>query len=262
MCNMTTLRARLRVPASVSVLIAALGSPSTATTAAQPSGATVPAIVARAADAYTKNVQGVVGMQRHFSTSISAGVHHTEASESGLLLNDGAFVAIEYYRIVDDGKVFSSQQIAARNTQTNQDWSAGKVFFKEPYDRRYLGDYRFDASAACPDCPTGTVAVTFSSSIRDAQHGNGMMWIDEATARVEKLTYAPNALPPHATSGSVTETSSAVLPDLWYVTKIDETFAGRVLIVSGHGTFTGLVDHFQRFASTADGTAALHSGTI
>lgn len=247
----------------MTLLIAALGSQPTAGAADQPSGATVPAIVERAVATYTKSVQGVVGMQRHFSTSISAGpVHHSEVSESGLLLSDGVFVAIEYYRIVDDGKVFSSQQVAQRNTQTNQDWSAGKVFFKEPYDRRYLGDYRFDASASCPDCPSGTVAVKFSSSIRDAQHGNGTMWIDEATARVGKLTYGPNALPPHATSGSVTETSGAALPDLWYVTRIDETFAGRVLVVSGHGTFTGVVDHFQRFGSSADGMTALHNGTI
>jgi hypothetical protein len=260
---MTSLKAHIRVSASLTALVAALGGPPTAAAADQPSAATVPAIVTRAVDAYTKDVQGFVGMQRHFSTSISAGpVHHNEQSDSGLLLNDGSFVALAYYHITRDGSAFTAAQIAERDTQTTQNWLAGKVFFKEPYDRHYVGDYRFDASVACKDCAQGTVAVGFSSAAHDAQHGAGTMWIDEATARVEKLTYVPYAFPPHATSGSATETTGEPLPNLWYVTRIEQTYGGRLLFVSGTGKFTAVVDHFQRFTTSEDGMAALHNGTI
>jgi hypothetical protein len=259
-----TSRALLRASASLATAFGlALALVPSGIPAQQPAGSSIPGIVERAAEAYAKNIKGIVGMQRHFSTSISAGpVRHSEQSDSGLLLNDGAFVALEYYRIVRDGHAFSSRQLEERNTQTNEGWAAGKVFFKEPYDRRYLGDYRYDALVTCAECPAGTVAVKFFSSIHDAQHGDGTMWVEQATARVEKLTYVPNALPPHATSGTVTETTTEALPGMWFVTRIDQTYTGRFLLVYGTGTFTGTIDRFQRFTSVADGLAAMHSATV
>src|ERR1700687_15544 len=67
-------------------------------------GPPVPALVLRAAAVYTANVRGIIGMQRHFSTVLHAGpVHHTEESDSGLLMKDGSFIKIKYVRIADDG---------------------------------------------------------------------------------------------------------------------------------------------------------------
>ena len=95
---------------------------------AAPAG--VPTLVQRAAAAYSTDVRGTVGMQRHFSTTIKAGpVRHTETSESGILFSNGAFVKIKYYRLVQDGKTFSSDKLQARETQTNSDWAAGKIFY-------------------------------------------------------------------------------------------------------------------------------------
>jgi len=225
--------------------------------------APVPALVLRAATVYAANVRGVIGMQRHFSTVLHAGpVHHTEESESGYLMNDGSFVKIKYVRIVDDGKAFSAQQIAQRDAQTNQDWTVGKIFFKEPYDRRFIGEYVFGPPKACVACPKGTVAVTFGSSIHDTQHGSGTMWIELATARVDRLTYIPNVLPPHATFGTVTETSGWAMPNVWYVTQIDGAYRGKAFVLSGTGTFTGVFDHFRRFSTVTQGEAALRAGTI
>jgi hypothetical protein len=246
--------------AALSVAVCALASAGLADSPAAPP---VPAIVERAAEAYAKGLHGFVGMQRHFDTSISAGpVHHSEQSDSGILLSDGAFAALEYYHITRDGSAFTTAQLTDRTAVTTQNWVTGKVFFKEPYDRHYMSDYHFDASVACAACSQGTVAVGFSSAVHDAQHGGGTMWIDEATARVEKLTYVPYVLPPHATSGSVTETNGEPLPELWYVARIDQKYGGRLLFVGGTGTFTGVLDHFKRFASSADGMAALHNATI
>jgi hypothetical protein len=223
----------------------------------------VPAIVLRAAAVYATNVRGIIGMQRHFSTVLHAGpVHHTEESDSGQLMNGGSFVKITYFRIADDGKEFSAQQIAQRDAQTNQDWTVGKIFFKEPYDRRYIGEYTFDQPQACAACPAGTVAVSFGSRIKDTQHGSGTMWIELATGRVDKLTYIPNVLPSHATFGTVTETSGKAMQNVWYVTRIDGTYQGRAFVLKGTGTFTGVFDHFRRFSTVTQGEAALHAATI
>jgi hypothetical protein len=233
---------------------------------ARPSGApakTVPALVQRAASVYEAYVRGVIGMQRHFSTVLHAGpVHHTEDSDSGFLMDDGSFTKILYSRITDDGKAFSTQQIAQRDSQTNEDWTVGKILFKEPYDRRFMGDYVYDPPRVCAACPRGTEAVTFGSGIRDTQHGSGTMWIEVASGRVDTLTYIPNVLPSHATFGSVTETSGWAMPTVWYVTRIDGTYQGKAFILKGTGTFTGVFDHFRRFSTVTQGQAALRAGTI
>jgi len=226
-------------------------------------GTPVPAIVLRAAAVYATNVRGIIGMQRHFSTVLHAGpIHHTEDSDSGQLMSDGTFVKIKYIRIADDNKAFSAQQIAQRDAQTNQDWSVGKIFFKEPYDKRFIGDYVFDPPQACAACPAGTVAVAFGSGIKDTQHGSGTMWIELANGRVDRLTYIPNVLPSHSTFGTVTETSGWAMPKVWYVTRIDGTYQGRAFLLKGTGTFSGVFDHFQRFSTVTQGEAALQAGTI
>lgn len=222
-----------------------------------------PEIVQRVLMAYEANVRGVVGMQRHFSTVIDAGVmKHTEQSESAILFKDGVFQQLHYYRVLEDGKEFSAQQLDDRNKAASDGWSAGKVFFKEPYDRRFAADYSFAVVSPCADCENGTVAVNFESAKHDEQHGAGTMWIRTPSERVEKLEYSPYVLPPHATSGTITETSGSPLPNFWYVVRIDETFSGRMLLLHGKGTFTGVFDHFERFGSVADGASAVREGTI
>lgn len=222
-----------------------------------------PEVVQRVINAYESNIRGVIGMQRHFSTLIDAGVvKHSEQSDSAILFKDGTFERLRYYRVLEDGKEFSATQLSQRDKQAAEGWSAGKVFFKEPYDRRFAPDYSFGVVWPCADCATGIVAVKFESTQRDAQHGAGTMWIETASDRVVKLTYAPYVLPPHATSGTVTETSGVALANLWYVIRIDETYQGRMLMFHGSGTFTGLFDHFERFGSLAEGANALREGTI
>ncbi|MFN2450586.1 MAG: hypothetical protein ABR508_12490 [Candidatus Baltobacteraceae bacterium] len=223
-----------------------------------------PPIVQRASQAYAAQMRGIVGMQRHFTTSVRGGpVQHGEQSDSGQLMQDGRFVKIAYYRIARDGKAFSATQLTDRNTQTNKDWAQGKVFFKEPYDPQYIGDYSFGApQPACSSCPAGTVGVPFTSAVHDAQHGNGTVYIDRAKAHVIKLTYTPNVLPPHASSGTITELGGQALPGLWYVVHIDEIYRGHAFLFSGMGTFTGTFDHFRRFSNLAAGQSALQNASI
>lgn len=222
------------------------------------------ALVALAESYYTAGVRGIIGFQRHFTTVIDAHVvRHTEQSDSGFLMKDGAFVKIKYYRVADDGKPWDRAKLDGRDAQTNSDWAAGKIFFKEPYDRRFSVDYRFsDSSAACTLCPAGAAAVSFASDLHDAQHGAGTMWIERKTGRVLELTYTPYALPPHATSGTVTEISGQAMPELWTVVKIDEEYRGHAFVMTGTATFTATFDHFVRFDSLEAGQVALAEGSI
>jgi hypothetical protein len=223
-----------------------------------------PPIVRLASRTYAAQIHGIVGMQRHFATQVRGGpIQHGEQSDSGQLMQNGRFVKIAYYHIARDGRPFSATQIAQRNDQTNRDWAQGKVFFKEPYEPRYMTDYSYGRpQTACSSCPPGTIGVAFTSSMRDGQHGNGMMYIDSAKRHVVKLTYTPNLLPPHASSGTVTELGGQALPNLWYVVRIDETYHGHAFLFSGTGTFTATFDHFRRFATLAAGEAALQTGKI
>lgn len=224
----------------------------------------VPSIVMRASTAFSATVRGVIGMQRHFVTTVRAGpVTHTEQSDSGQLMQNGQFAKIAYYRIMRDGKPFSPLEIQQRYEQTNKEWADGKVYFKEPYDEHYLNDYTFESpQAPCSSCPAGSKAVAFASALHDAQHGSGVMYIDSRNAHVVKLTYVPYQLPPHANSGTVTEIGGQALPDLWYVVRIDETYGGHEFILSGTGTFTGAFDHFRRFPNLVAGKMALQDQTI
>lgn len=235
-----------------------------ATLPAQAGSQGVPSIVLHASAVFETMLGGVVGMQRHFSTEVHVGpVTHEEQSDSGLLLQDGRFVKIAYFRIVRDGHPFSPAQIQQRDDETNQAWAAGKLFFKEPYDARYMSDYTFAlAQGSCSGCPPGTQAVNFASTSHDSQHGTGTMYIDTSSGHVVKLTYTPYVLPSHASSGSVTEVGGQRLPDLWYVVHISETYQGSLLLVSGQGTFNGVFDNFRRFASLDQGEAALQNQSI
>ena len=79
-----------RIKYAVVLCVLLLGSMSLDVRAKSSHAAPVPTLVLRAAAVYTANVRGIIGMQRHFSTVLHAGpVHHTEESDSGLLMKDG-----------------------------------------------------------------------------------------------------------------------------------------------------------------------------
>ncbi len=231
---------------------------------AQATSASVPPIVLRAETAFDATLRGVVGMQRHFSTELRVGpVTHEEQSDSGLLMQDGRFVRIVYFRIVRDGHPFSPSQIQQRDDESNRAWTAGKIFFKEPYDEHYISDYSFGPpQVSCSECSPGTQAVSFASAIHDSQHGGGVMYIDAGNAHIVKLTYTPYVLPSHASSGFVTEIGGPGLPDLWYAVHIYETYRGHVFLMAGEGSFNGVFDNFRRFTNLSAGEAALQNQTI
>lgn len=218
----------------------------------------VPPIVARAAQTAALEGFGVIVHDRHITLVAAAGpAHFSQSSDAIMLMNDATYSHIHYLRIEENGHVLNASEMAKREAANNHELEAGKDVFKQPFDRRYLADYQYTI-VPCT-CASGEIAVHFTSRIADTQHGAGDMHIDEATGHVLDLTYTPNVWPDHANAGLVSETFGQALPGLWAIVRIDRTYTGRVLFVTGHSTVTEVLDNFHHFTDAEAGEAYYHA---
>lgn len=214
----------------------------------------VPAIVAQAAQTAALENAGVTVHERHITLVAEAGpAHFSQSNDAIMLMADGEYTHIHFLRIVENGHTLSQKDVAKREQENNQMLERGQGVFKQPFDRRYLGDYQYTTSPC--GCDIDAIDVHFSSLLQDDQHGSGTMRIDPATGHVLALTYTPNVLPDHANSATITETFGQALPGLWTIVRIDRTYSGRVFIVSGHGTVSEVLDHFHHFTDAEMGEA-------
>jgi hypothetical protein len=212
----------------------------------------VPAIVAQAAQTAALENAGVTVHERHITIVAQAGpAHFSQENDAIMLMTDGEYAHIHFLRIEENGHTLSAADVAKREAQNNAALERGEGVFKQPFDRRYLGDYQY-TTAPC-GCEANDIDVHFSSLLRDDQHGAGTMRIDPATGHVLELTYTPNVLPDHANSGTVTETFGQALAGLWTIVRVDRVYSGRMLFVAGHGTVTETLDHFHHFTNAGTG---------
>lgn len=123
------------------------------------------------------------------------------------------------------------------------------------FDSRYLSDYSYRV-AACR-CAANERAIAFRSTVRDDQHGDGLMYIDRATGRVLDLTYTPNVLPKYANVATTTESFGEPLPGLWCIVQIERIYSGHLAFFRGHGVISETLDHFSRPRSAGAGFAFL-----
>lgn len=218
----------------------------------------IPPIVTQAAQAAALSSSGVIVHERHISVTAVAGPAHFSATNDALLLiSDGTYRHIHFLRMAENGKSLSADQVAKREDQNNSQFDKGEGFFKQPFDRRYITDYTYTTVAT-----TGPgVTVAFASAMHDEQHGAGQMQVDPLTGRVLSLSYTPYVFPDHASNGNVTETFGEALPGFWTIVRIDRTYSGRVLFVSGHGVATETLDHFHRFTDADAGLAFVRSAS-
>jgi len=215
----------------------------------------VPAVVTFAAQTAAMENAGVIVHERHIAISAQAGpVHFSQENDAVLLMTDGTYRHIHFTRILENGHLKSIDQMAKTEDASNDALARGNGYFKQPFDRRYLSDYAYEEEAAC-DCKTGQVAVRFTSALRDEQHGSGQMIVDASSGHVLSLMYTPFVFPDHASAGSVTETFGQALPGLWTIVRIDRTYSGRVLLVTGRGNVSEVLDHFHRFSDPDAGLA-------
>jgi hypothetical protein len=211
----------------------------------------IPPIVSQAAEQSAMASAGVIVHERHMSVTAVAGpAHFSESNDALLLLSDGAYRHIHFLHMAENGKVLGPDQVLKRESQDNRAFEHGTGFFKQPFDRRYLTDYTYRLT---PSSDAAHVEVSYSSALHDEQHGMGEMTIDAATGRVMSVAYTPYVFPDHASNGTVTETFGEPLPGLWTIVRIDQTYGGRVLFVTGHGAVTETLDHFRRFTDADAG---------
>lgn len=224
-------------------------------------GSGIPDAVERAASFNAASTAGVLVEERHVEINASAGpAHFSEQNDAIALIEDGEYKHVRYLRIVDNGKALSNDRVAQREAQNNDDLDRGKMFFKQPYDARYLHDYTFTETPC--SCGAHAQEIAFHSDAADDQHGNGTMVIDPSTGRVITVTYTPNVLPPHASSATRVETFGEAVPGVWTILNIESTYNGHVAFIPGNGTMSERLDHFQRFGNSVAAMQYLRNATL
>jgi hypothetical protein len=199
------------------------------------------------AERYVQGTRGIVEFRLHRVLDVHAGFskRHEDLVLTGVY-RDGAIVKVRVVSYSIDGKPASSGETDAM-AQAYQDPKPGEAF-EPPFDSRYLGDYSYRQDAAR--------TIAFTSTARDAAHGSGSFSYD-ADANVVSYTYQPNVLPPHASSGTITDLRSEVLPNYWSVTQEIQQYKGSYGPFSGSGTEQVDFSDFRRFADLQSAIGSL-----
>jgi hypothetical protein len=222
----------------------------------------VPSLVHRAVTQYAAEHHGLLGFSRHVNFTMHAGpLSRDVRNDVGVLMQDGAYTRVRYYNGQTDAKTDDAKDLQRQEDDANADLAAGRGFVKRPVDPRFVADYRF-ASADCADCAAGRAAFSFTSVVHDRQHGHGTLIIDNASGRVDQISYTLDRAPDHAASGEVVETFGEALPGLWTCLHVEETYRGHLGPIGGTATMTTTLDHFRRFAQVDTALAAMASGSL
>ncbi|HZZ01093.1 MAG TPA: hypothetical protein VFE36_16140 [Candidatus Baltobacteraceae bacterium] len=186
---------------------------------------------------------------RHGATAFSLAYRYTEHGPAHNVDRSARAVVLR-----DDGAVLK--------VRTFGDDSNKPTFVEDDYrlpiETKYLAEYRFaPGSAACDRCPSGAIAVDFTSLERNDEHGDGTMWIDGSSSRFVALHFHPSVLPAHTDSADITVAFGQVLPDLWDVTVTEQQYNGHTFIFHGWGHVQQKQIDYRRYASVGAGLTAL-----
>jgi hypothetical protein len=196
-----------------------------------------PPAVAVVAQRFEETSRGIVGfrVQRTFDVHAGFSSRHEECTFDAISEN-GRLVKVRITRYTIDGKPADAATVTAFEQQYEHP-KPGNVF-EPPFDPRYLSAYQYQSSEP------GTIA--FSSPLRDAAHGNGSFTYDAADD-VVTYNYQPGALPEYATSASITDRRSEVLPGYWAVTQELQQYRGNYGPFPGAATVAITTSNFRRF---------------
>jgi hypothetical protein len=176
----------------------------------------VPPALAQVAQQFVETTRGIVGFRLHRVLDVHAGFRsrHEDLVMLGVY-DDGAIVKVRIVRYRIDGKPAS----ASDDTAMERAYEAPKAgnAFEPPFDARWTDAYSYRQ-----DTPQ---TIAFTSELRDAAHGNGTFAYD-ADHNVVWYAYQPNALPPHAASGTIVDRRAEVLPNYWAVTEETQHYRG------------------------------------
>lgn len=201
-----------------------------------PAGA--PPAIETIAQRFAETSRGVVGFALHRTLDARAGF---SSRHEDLVMNviaaDGSIAKVRVSSYTIDGKTADSAAVSA----LEHSWENPKPGddFAPPFDARNFSGYQYEAGAP------GT--IRFTSTVHNPGHGSGSFTYD-AQGNVLSCVYQPNALPPHAKSGEVSDRRAEVLPGYWAATEETQTYKGTVGPFPGTGTVRIVYSGFQRFA--------------
>lgn len=199
-----------------------------------PAGA--PRALVQVAQRYEQTSRGVVSFQMHRVFDVHGGFsqRHEDLVMNGVY-DDGALVRVHVVRYAINGQPASASDIS----NVEQSWNHPKPsdVFAPPFDSRNFDAYQYRSD--------GPSTIDFTSSVHDAGHGQGSFTYDDQ-ANVVSYTYKPNVLPPHATSGLITDRRSEVLPGYWASTQETQEYKGSYGPFSAAGAIQISYSDFRR----------------
>ncbi|HET9392847.1 MAG TPA: hypothetical protein VFO29_04915 [Candidatus Rubrimentiphilum sp.] len=214
---------------------------------ARASSSDVPQRLREALQTLAAEHHGLIGFHRHYVvTQRAPGHNEDDANDSGRLRDDGRLVWAHRYSGNAGGKQYTADDIAKVNAQLDKKPPGEDV--DVPLSPDALAEYRL-APAACSSCAPGSIAFSFTSSKRDANHNDGMYIIDGRTGRLTQIVCHPAVLPKDADSGTITVTFGRVTPDLWSVVEVRQHWTGHVLFIHGSRDVVSAYSNYRRFSS-------------
>ncbi|HZV77856.1 MAG TPA: hypothetical protein VFF63_08880 [Candidatus Babeliales bacterium] len=211
------------------------------------SPASPPPALTSVAQQYQQTSRGIVVFEMHrvLEAHGAFSSHREDVVMSGIY-DDGALVKVRVSTYTINGKPAGANQISA----LEQSWEHPdpRDVFAAPFSASNFAAYAYRDG--------GPSTIDFASPVRDAGHGNGSFMYD-AQNNVVSCTYQPNALPPHASSGEITDRRSEVLPGYWAVTQELQQYSGSYGPFSAAGGVQETFSGFRRFSDLRSALAAL-----
>ncbi|MBV9720022.1 MAG: hypothetical protein JOZ77_11935 [Candidatus Eremiobacteraeota bacterium] len=209
--------------------------------------ANAPPALVEVAQRYAQTSRGVVTFQMHRVFDAHAGFakRHEDLVLNGVY-DDGALVRVRVLSYSLDGKVASATDIA--NVEASWNHPNPSDVFAPPFDARNFDAYQYRSD--------GPSTIDFFSTVHDAGHGNGSFMYD-AQDNVVSYTYQPNVMPPHASSGEITDRLAEMLPGYWAAAHEVQEYHGSVGPFGGSGTIEIAYSDFRRFADLESALRAL-----
>lgn len=212
--------------------------------------ATPPPAIVQIAQHVQRQESGVVTyhLSRTFDAHVGPFRRHEEL-QLAIVSQDGTTIKVRVIRYQIGG---GEQDANARaQVEAKYEHPNPQDVFHRPFDPRYLAEYTYDNPSA--------QTVHFTSIVRDSSHGDGSFSLGK-DGNVTEMQYTPNVFPQYASSGTVTDDRSQVLPDYWSVTRELYHYGGHYAIFGGHADVDIEYTQFKRFPDIQSATAALGSG--
>jgi hypothetical protein len=221
--------------------------------AAAPALATgFPPLVKLALDHQAQDVAGVMAFEARADLQIDVPMTKRAMSWRAWVIDrDGQAVATKILALTADGKPAGAAEREKMETKINEHVDKTQM----PFDRRYASRYVF-APAPCADCEPGAQAFSFRSTLRDKDHGDGVLLIGK-DARIHRMNFTPCEMPDHVSSANVVLKAAPIGPNWWGVTNFSTHFAGGVGPLQGGMKFAQSQSGYRRFASVEAARAAM-----